>query len=111
MNGVADNTPQFGTTPPGEWSDDNTLLEFQNMKGFGSIVYDRDAPTVGETQVATNRCEGHTNFRSYLTFNDVPCSDYAPWYFKALWVRNATPEIVWKELNTGNIALPNAPTP
>ena len=59
-NGVADNTPQFGTTPPDEWMDDNTEPFFQNMEPFFNKVYDRDAPTVGETTVATNRCEGHT---------------------------------------------------
>ena len=71
-------------------------------------IYDRDAPSIGRADIATNQ-ETYNNFKQWIEWNSDKCSDEAEWYWKALRKKASVPQITLKKVDTGSILLPDSP--
>ncbi len=63
-------------------------------------------PTIGSVGVV-NSNERYVNFRQFVLWNGLSCSDYAPWYWKAWRQITANPQITMKSVGSGAITLPD----
>lgn len=95
--------PRFWTT---NWVDDTSDIAFQNLiPDADDKIYDRDAPNIAG--FGTTDSEIYYNFRQWVEWNNERCSDNASWYWKGRWKKSANPQVTLKEVDTGNITLPN----
>lgn len=72
---------------------------------------DSDAPQLNNS-FAMNSSETYNNFRQWIEWDGVPCSDCAYWHYLARWRRHANPkkEILLNDLDVGHKPLPATPT-
>lgn len=88
------------------WVDDTSAASFQKLTlDDQDKIYDRDAPSIGNATIVNDQ-ETYNNFRQWTEWNSEVCSDKAGWYWKARRESSKSPQVVLKELNTGNITLP-----
>jgi len=71
-------------------------------------IYDSDAP---DSKTSVNSFERYDNFRQWVEWNGVKCSDYAFWSWQAIWHVNKDPnkQIELQKLLKRNIDLPTKP--
>ena len=86
--------------------DDTSDGSFQKLTpDADDKIYDRDAPNVAG--FGTTDSEIYYNFRQWIEWNGEHSSDYAKWYWQGRWQKSATPQIILKDVGTGNITLPD----
>jgi hypothetical protein len=71
-------------------------------------IYDLDAPDIRWGQFSY---ESYNNFRQWIEWNQQRCSEYAPWYWQAVWVldRDMSKQIRLNDLGVGNKKQPEKP--
>ncbi len=73
----------------------------------GDKIYDRDAPNI--VCAGCTSIERQDNFREWTTWNGTICSNKGVdglWYWSAGAINIDTPNVDWKDVNTGQLALP-----
>lgn len=98
------------------WTDDPTYFSYKryNPPDEYDQNYDLDAPDIWQQRAEfgiTDSCERYDNFRQWIEWNGVICSEYAPWRWFARWKYNPDKyqQITLKELNNDNQPFPSGP--
>ena len=89
------------------WTDDTsnaswTMLTPDNQ----DKIYDNDAPGINQ-HLCQSSYEVYNNYRQWVEWNGDHCSDYAYWYWQARFKLDQNPNITKKDVNTGQISLPD----
>lgn len=66
-------------------------------------IYDFDGPDIGNFTGVTDSCERYDNFRQWVEWNSIQCSDYSGWYWKGRWKIDQSPNVTLKEVGSGAI--------
>lgn len=89
-----------------DWNVDNSFPQLQKLvPDADDKIYDRDAPNIDNFGNQTD--ERYMNFRQFVKWNGKEASDFAGWFWKARWKKDATPQVTLKEIGQGAIELPN----
>jgi hypothetical protein len=91
------------------WADDTSNPRFLRLTpDDDDKIYDRDEP---ELRVARLSSETYNNFRQWVEWNGEACSDFAPWFWQAIWRAKADPakQIELNKCDKGKIDLPDKP--
>jgi hypothetical protein len=92
------------------WVDDTSLApNLRLTPDANDRIYDIDGPNVRPGLGQSKSYQTYTNFRQFVEWNGEICSEKAEWYFRARWRESSSPNITYKDLGTGNKALPDAP--
>ncbi len=91
------------------WSADTSKPNYLRLTPDpNGTIYDLDAPDIrwGERSYET-----YNNFRQWIEWNGVKCSDYALWYWQARWKLDKDPskQITLNDLGTKNVQLFSKP--
>ena len=87
------------------WVDDTSSASFQKLvPDADDKIYDRDAPNIAA--FGTDDAETYNNFRQWIEWQGEMCSDKAEWYWQGRWQKSAAPQVILKDVGTGNITLP-----
>ncbi|QDV33749.1 hypothetical protein [Tautonia plasticadhaerens] len=86
-----------------DWAPDDSLPALLTLDpGPDDRLYDTDGPDLPAGGSRTS--ETYNNFRQWVEWAGVPCSNYGYWYFRARWKAQ---KVTLKDLGTGSIALPS----
>jgi len=91
------------------WADDTSGPTYLRLTpDDADKIYDLDEP---EIRVARFSSETYNNFRQWVEWNGETCSEFAPWFWQAIWRAKAdtTAQIELNQCDKGNIKLPDAP--
>jgi hypothetical protein len=91
------------------WADDTSNPRFlQLTPDETDKIYDLDEP---ELRVARFSSETYNNFRQWVEWNGETCSEFAPWFWQAIWSAKPDPnaQIELNQCEKGKIELPKAP--
>jgi hypothetical protein len=86
------------------WATDDSLPQLQTLDpGPDDRLYDTDGP---DLPAGLTSAETYNNFRQWVEWSGMPCSDYGYWYFRARWKHQ---KVTLKEVGSGSIQLPPKP--
>ena len=86
------------------WQPDTSDPSFQNLTpDSDDKIYDRDAPNIADFGVVDSY-ERYDNFREWIEWSGIRCSDYAGWYWQARWKKDQTPQVTHATVGTGEIS-------
>ena len=86
------------------WTPDDSQPKLLTLDpGPDDRLYDTDGP---DLPGAARTSETYNNFRQWVEWAGVPCSDYGYWYFRARWKDQ---KVTLKEVGQGSIILPPQP--
>jgi hypothetical protein len=91
------------------WADDTSNPRFLKLTpDDADKIYDLDEP---ELRVARFSSETYNNFQQWVEWNGETCSEFAPWFWQAIWRAKAdtTAQIELNQCDKGKIELPKAP--
>jgi hypothetical protein len=91
------------------WADDTSNPRFLRLTpDDADKIYDLDEP---ELRVARLSSETYNNFQQWVEWNGETCSEFAPWFWQAIWRAKADPnaQIELNQCDKGKIELPKAP--
>jgi hypothetical protein len=91
------------------WADDTSNPRYLRLTpDDADKIYDLDEP---ELRVSRFSSETYNNFRQWIEWNGETCSEFAPWFFQAIWRAKAdtTAQIELNKCDKGKIELPDKP--
>jgi hypothetical protein len=91
------------------WADDTSGPTYLRLTpDDGDKIYDLDEPDI---RFARFSSETYNNFQQWVEWNGETCSDFAPWFWQAVWRAKAdtTAQIELKQCDKGSIKLPDTP--
>jgi|SRR5882757_9256326 len=93
----------------GTWADDTSNPRYLRLTpDDGDKIYDLDEPDLRFGRFSS---ETYNNFRQWVEWNGETCSEFAPWFWQAIWRAKADPaaQIELNQCDKGKIELPKAP--
>jgi hypothetical protein len=96
-------------TGTGTWADDTSGPTYLRLTpDEGDKIYDLDEPDLRFGKFSS---ETYNNFQQWVEWNGESCSDFAPWFWQAIWRAKADTkaQIELNKCNAGKIDLPKAP--
>jgi hypothetical protein len=91
------------------WADDTSGPTYLRLTpDEGDKIYDLDEPDLRFGRFSS---ETYNNFQQWVEWNGEICSDFAPWYWQAIWRAKADTkaQIELNKCDAGKIELPKAP--
>jgi hypothetical protein len=91
------------------WADDTSNPRYLRLTpDDADKIYDLDEP---ELRISRFSSETYNNFRQWVEWNGETCSEFAPWFWQAIWRAKADTmaQIELNKCDKGKIELPKVP--
>jgi len=86
------------------WIDDDSMALMKMLNpSTNDKLFDTDGP---DLPTGIKSAETYNNFRQWVEFDGIPCSNYAFWYFQARWKAQT---VTLNDVGSGTMKLPDKP--